>query len=65
LSTHVSMGILKEQKRRTHQRAPVGYWPKTLRRLSQKRALTMLESMSFREIVCTLVCEGFETFIVA
>ena len=43
-------------QKKTLQRVPVWYWPKTLRRLSQKKAPTMLESMSFREIVRTLVC---------
>ena len=34
LSTHAPMGVPEEQKRRTNQRALVGYRPKTLRRLS-------------------------------
>ena len=50
---------------RTNQRAPMGYWLKTLRRLSQKRAPTLLESINFREIVRTLICEGLGVFIVA
>ena len=62
--THVSMGAPKEQERRTNQRASVGYWPKTLWKLSHKRAPTMLESMSFREIVHTFVKEGFGSYIV-
>ena len=48
-----------------NQKAQVGYRPKTLQRLSQKRALTMLESLSFIEIVRTLICEGLGVFIVA
>ena len=40
-------------QKKTLQRVPVWYRPKTLWRLSQKRAPTMLESMSFREIVRT------------
>ena len=62
--THVSMGAPKEQERRTNQRASVGYWPKTLWKLSHKRAPTMLESMGFREIVRTFVKEGFGSYIV-
>ena len=58
------MGALEEQKRRTNPRALVGYQPKTLRKLSQKRAPIMLESMSFREIVRILVREGFVGYIV-
>ena len=58
------MGAPEEQKRRTNQTAPVGYRSKTLRRLSQKKALTMLESMSFKEIVRTFVREGFGGYIV-
>ena len=64
-STHVSMGAPEEQKRRTNQRVPVGYQPKTFRRFSQKRAPTLLESMSLREIMRTLICEGLGVFIVA
>ena len=56
------MGAPKEQKIRTNQRASMGYRPKTLRRLSQKRAPTMLESLCFREIVRTLICEGLSGF---
>ena len=58
------MSAPEEQKRRTNQRALVGYWPITLRKLSQKRAPTKLESMSFREIVPTLLFEGLWVFIV-
>ena len=45
--------------KKTLQRVPVWYRPKTLRRLSQKRAPTMLESMSFREIVRTFFLRDF------
>ena len=48
-----------QQKEKTSQRAPVWYWPKTLQKLSQKRASTMLESMSFREIVLTFFLSVF------
>ena len=58
----MSMGAPEEQKIRTNQRASMGYRPKTLRRLSQKRAPTMLESLCFREIVRTLICEGLSGF---
>ena len=34
-SKHLPMDVPKEQKRRTNQRVPVGYWPKTLQKLSQ------------------------------
>ena len=58
------MGAPEEQKKGTNQRALVGYRPKTLRRLSQKRAPAMLESMSFREIMLTFVREGFGGYVV-
>ena len=59
------MGAPEEQKRRTNQKALMEYLPKTLRKLSQKKAPTMLKSLSFREIVRTLICEGLVVFIVA
>ena len=57
------MGAPEEQKRRTNQKALVGYPPKTLWKLSQKKAPKMLKSLSFREIVHTLICEGLVVFI--
>ena len=48
-----------QHRKKTLQRVPVWYRPKTLRKLSQKRAPTMFESISFREIMRTFFLRVF------
>ena len=64
-STHVPMDVLEEQKRRTNQRALVGYRLKTLRRLRQwQKNLQELKSARIRENSCTLRRVRFMVYIV-